>query len=318
MTGPTPDGEAPRPAAARHPAAPEADPGRIVGIATQDYAAEIGTRGAALRSLRFRSRHLVVPTTPDLSVLTYSGRVLAPWPNRLRDGAYTWEGTEYRVPVTEAGTGTALHGLLSWREFEVAAVSTPGVFLSALVDHPGYPTTLEVSVGYLLNENGLNVGVTATNTGSRSAPYGASAHPYLSCDGAPIGQCTLTVPAHTVVVADQRMLPTGTAPVSGELDLRLPAPFGDRRIDHAFTGLPEGRWAARLAHPAGGLDVVLSSAHRWVQVYSGEEAGRAGIAVEPMTCPPDAFTSGEDLIVLEPGQQHTFGYRIAAEVRVEP
>jgi len=51
----------------------------------------------------------------------------------------------------------------------------------------------------------------------------------------------------------------------------------------------------------------------WCQVYSGEEIGRAGVAVEPMTCPPDAFNSGEDVIVLEPGDSHVFEFRIRGE-----
>lgn len=308
-------------AAARHPVGPVTDPGHTVRIGTLSYWAEIGTRGAALRTLQFGTRDLVVPTGPELSVLSYSGRVLAPWPNRLRDGAYTWDGTGFRVPINEAATNTALHGLLAWTEFEVGPVSTPGVVLSAALDHPGYPTTLDVSVSFLLGDRGLDVGVTATNTGTRSAPYGAAFHPYLTCGGAPIERCTLTVPARTVAVADERMLPTGTAPVAGDLDLRVPSPFGDRRIDHAFTDLPGGRWEARLEDPVGGLAVVLSSSERWVQVYSGEEACRAGIAVEPMTCPADAFTSGEEVAVVEPGASFTYGFTIGADdarkVRVE-
>ena len=43
----------------------------------------------------------------------------------------------------------------------------------------------------------------------------------------------------------------------------------------------------------------------WVQVYSGEQVSRRGVAIEPMTCPPDAFNSHTDLVALEPGQTHS-------------
>ncbi|HWU31187.1 MAG TPA: galactose mutarotase, partial [Microbacterium sp.] len=54
----------------------------------------------------------------------------------------------------------------------------------------------------------------------------------------------------------------------------------------------------------------------WVQVHTADlpdpAASRRGLAVEPMTCPPDAFNSGTDLIVLEPGAAHTAGWSIRA------
>lgn len=290
---------------------PDADPGTVLTIVTGRYVARIGTRGAALLSLTRDGADLVVPTTPDLSVKSFSGRVLAPWPNRLRDGAYTWEGREYRVPINEAGTSTALHGLVAFTDFEVGPIATSGVVLRTVLAHPGYPTRLDFTVSYLLNdETGLAVEVAATNTGTRGAPYGASHHPFLTCGGAPIEECALTLPAERVVTADERMLPTGTAAAEGELDLRGGERLGERRIDHAFTGLP-ALWEARLE--GGGIAVVLTGAERWAQVYTGEEIGRAGVAVEPMTCPPDAFTTGEGVAVLQPGETRSLSSSIRGE-----
>lgn len=291
---------------------PHPDPGTIVTLVNRRYLAKIGTRGAALRQLVWGAEDLVVPSTPELSLQAFSGRILAPWPNRLRSGEYTWNGVDYRVPVTEAATGTALHGLLCWMDFEIEAVSTPGVVLRAVLDHPGYPTTLEFRVTYVLHEDrGLSAAVTATNTGDVTAPYGVAAHPYLTCGGGLVDECTLTVPAARVLTTDERKLPLAVGDVTGDEDLRTAAPFGPRRIDSAYTGLPD-EWEVRLAR-AGGPAVVIAGSSPWVQVYSGEEVGRAGVAVEPMTCPPDAFNSGDGLIVLEPGQAHTLRFEIRRE-----
>jgi aldose 1-epimerase len=66
-----------------------------------------------------------------------------------------------------------------------------------------------------------------------------------------------------------------------------------------------------VAYPHTGRLVTLwadASAYQWLQVFTGDSLPLAsrrtsGIAVEPMTCPPDAFSSGDDLLVLEPGQE---------------
>lgn len=295
----------------REPTPPNPDPGAVYHLAAGDYTAEVGSRGAALRSLRWRGRDLVVPQTPELSLLAYSGRVLAPWPNRLRDGTYTWAREHYHVPINELATRTALHGLVCWTDFPTAQQPSPHELnLRTTIHDPGYPTDLELRVSYQLRPEGLTVSITATNAGTQSAPYGVSIHPYLTCDGLPADECTLTLPADRVLTVDDRLLPVRIGAVSGELDLRTPAELGSRQLDHAFTTLPE-RWHARLA--GGGLAVVLESDARWAQVYSGEEIGRVGVAVEPMTCPPDAFNTGVDLIELEPGEQHLFTFTIHGE-----
>jgi aldose 1-epimerase len=55
-----------------------------------------------------------------------------------------------------------------------------------------------------------------------------------------------------------------------------------------------------------------------VQVHTGDRPEpadhRRGLAVEPMTCPPDAFTSGVDLVHLGPGESHEASWSIAAIV----
>lgn len=277
------------------------------------YTAEIGLFGATLRALRHEGRDLVVPTTPDLSRLSYSGRTLLPWPNRLADGAYTWDGTDYRVAVNEDSTNTALHGLVYEALFSVVEQDEDAVTLGCVVDDPGYPTRLEATVRYELSDDGLAVAITATNVGESSAPYGVSTHPYLTCDGRPVDECTLEVPAARVLRVNERLLPVEIVDVDEQMDLRDENRLlGERSFDHAFTGLPDGPWQVTMRHPEVPFDVVMGAAEPWVQVYSGEEIGRIGAAIEPMTCPPDAFNSGDGVIVLQPGASHTLEFTIAA------
>ena len=83
-----------------------------------------------------------------------------------------------------------------------------------------------------------------------------------------------------------------------------------RTIDNAFTGL-NGEWSVSLTDPDSGARSTLTSDTPWMQLFTGEAVGRTALAVEPMTCPPDAFRTGQDLIVLKPGDSHTTTFRVS-------
>jgi aldose 1-epimerase len=129
----------------------------------------------------------------------------------------------------------------------------------------------------------------------------------------------LTVPAETRLRTDSRMLPTGRATVAGtEFDFREPRLIGPTQLDTAYTDLlrdPDGLLRVRLEAPDGRRLVLWTDrACPWLVLFSADPLPsadrRRGIAVEPMTCPPDAFRSGEDLIVLQPGQTATMSWGI--------
>jgi aldose 1-epimerase len=105
--------------------------------------------------------------------------------------------------------------------------------------------------------------------------------------------------------------PIGLAPVAGsQYDFQQAHKLGDLDIDNAFTGLPP-TWEVRLTDPETGNAARLTSDTKWMQLYTAGALGRAGLAVEPMTCPPDAFISGDDLVVLKPGDDHATSFTIS-------
>jgi aldose 1-epimerase len=235
--------------------------------------------GAALRSWRVGGRELLDTFALAEAGDGYRGKVLAPWPNRLREGRYTFDGVEHRTPVTEPETASALHGLVLWVNWRPTRRETDRVRMSyVLHPQPGYPFTLGLEVEYALVADGLAVTLRATNLGTGRAPFGAGFHPYLTL-GEPIDGCELELPA------DGGFRPLGTQ----ALDACFAA--GERDAD----GL------ARVRLSGDGRDVTLwmDEGFRYVQVYTA--ATRRGIALEPMTCAPDAFNSGEGLEVIEPG-----------------
>ncbi|MET9913259.1 aldose 1-epimerase family protein [Streptomyces sp. NPDC006476] len=249
------------------------------------------------------------------------GQILVPWPNRIGDGRYSWHGEDLQLPLNEPTAGNAIHGLLRWVAWRVVeATDSRAVLEVTLWPQPGYPFHLAVRAAYILGETGLEVAVTARNLDVRAAPYGFGQHPYVTVGTAVVDEAMLTVPARTWLRTDERGLPVAAEAVAGTVyDLRAQKVVGDLRLDTPFGDLDrdaDGRAVVRLAHPSGefGTDVWLGEGADYVQLYTGDtlpsEERRRAVAIEPMTCPPDAFRSGTGLISLGPGERHTVRWGI--------
>jgi aldose 1-epimerase len=276
-------------------------------IESDGYVAVVTQSGAALRSLEHDGRRLVDGF--DESEMAYGGRgqLLMPWPNRIRDGRYSWDGKEQQLALTEPKRHNASHGLVRWAGFTVASHEADRVVLTyRLPAQTGYPWTLDVTVAYAVGPDGLTVTQSATNLGGSAAPYASGAHPYLLADGS--GSCdgwTLTMPADTrLLTDDERLLPTGREDVTGTgFDFRGGRRIGDTVVNHAFTGLAPDAGVRLTDADGDGVELWVDEHHRWLQVYTADDTStpRRSVAVEPMTAPPDAFNTGEDLVTLEPG-----------------
>jgi aldose 1-epimerase len=278
--------------------------GTLTLLQAGDYRATIGSVGAGLLSLTHRGRDLIQPLDPGELTQGYQGKVLVPWPNRVTGGRYVVEGTELQLAVNEVETGAALHGLACFQHWAATEVGADRVVLDLdLPPVPGYPYDVHCRAEYRLHpQDGLSLLISGRNDGSDPAPFGASAHPYLSCQGRAVDECIVRVPAAAYLDTDEQLAPAGVREVTGTAwDLRAGERLGDRVVDNAFTGLPEGSWTVELSHPEA-VGVQLSGDTRWVQVYTGDRLGRRGVAVEPMTCPPDAFNSDLAAVLLAPGK----------------
>jgi len=298
--------------------------GRQLRIVGHGYEAMVASVGASLRTLTFEGRDLVVPFAADEVRPGYRGATLAPWPNRIVDGRYRFDGVEHQLPLTEPARGQALHGLLVWSEFSDRLVLDDRVVLAAVIEpQAGYPFRIEVEVEYLLDAEGLHQTITAHNIGADAAPWGTGPHPYLVAGPGRVDAWTLRLPASAVLtVTPDRLSPIGVEPVAQhpQWDFRAARRIDDVFIDHAFTDLAraDGIAEVRLTTDAGsGVAMSWDERCPWVQVHTADNPGldgihRIGLAVEPMTCPPDAFTSGVDLVVLEPGAVHAAAWRIRA------
>jgi aldose 1-epimerase len=248
----------------------------------------------------------------DQRITSGRGQVLIPWPNRIEDGSYEFEERSHQLSLTEPERLNAIHGLVRWTPWSAARRESSAVVMEhVLYPKPGYPFALALSIEYALSDDGLSVRTTATNAGPDPAPYGAGAHPYVTVGTETVDSVMLRAPGGTVLQADERGVPTGRAAVEGtEHDFRRPRRLGGTRLDHCFTDLErdgDGRARVELRSPDGGagLTVWLDEAYGYLQLFTGDplpDVNRRSLAVEPMTCPPNAFRSGEGRAVLAPGE----------------
>jgi aldose 1-epimerase len=249
------------------------------------------------------------------------GQLLVPWPNRIEDGRYDFDGRTHQLALTEPTAANAIHGLVRWTAWSVAEHEPERVLLEhVLRPQPGYPFTLELSIEYALTEAGLRVTTTATNAGPDACPYGAGAHPYLTAGTETVDGSVLQAPARTVLHSNERGIPTGRSPVDGtEYDFREPRPIGGTRLDHCFTDLERGadgvaRVELRDPSTDSGAALWLDQTYGYLMLFTGDplpDVARRSLAVEPMTCPPNAFRSGEAVIRLEPGDSFTSAWGLA-------
>jgi aldose 1-epimerase len=289
--------------------------GRQVELRFEEQRAVVVEVGGGLREYTVAGSPVLDGYAEDQRARSGRGQILAPWPNRLKDGSYEWESQTHQLALSQAASCNAIHGLVRFVNWTVSQRSQSGVTMAYLL-HPqdGYPFTLALEVAYTLDERGLSVQTRATNLGEQACPYGVGAHPYLTVGASSIDECILQAPAAGWMPADERGIPTGeiAATAGSELDFRAGRRIGAARLDTCLCDLrheADGYARVRLQAPGGERAVTLwmDQSYRFLMLFTGDtlpepERRRRSIAVEPMTCAPNAFRSGLGLHTLQPGQ----------------
>jgi aldose 1-epimerase len=264
--------------------------------------------GGGLRAYRVAGQEIIDGYAEDEVAPAAAGQILAPWPNRIRDGRYPFAGQTHQLALSEPASHNAIHGLVRWMPWSATAVGDSSITLECVLPaQVGYPWTLALGITWSIGPDGLRATHTATNLADEPAPFGLGVHPYLMVPGA-VDDVLLCVPGRSRLLTDGRGLPIGAAKVAGgDFDYTEPRRIGPARLDTAFGELPAGGSRVVLSTVDGDWSVTVwaDAAFHWWQVYTGDTLPaprtRRSVAVEPMTCPPDAFHSGRDVVTIEPG-----------------
>src|SRR4051812_11172368 len=159
--------------------------------------------GAGLRSYSVDGRELLDGYGVDQMCTGARGQTFIPWPNRIADGRYEFDGATHQLPLTEPESHNAIHGLTRWSEWHLTGGNGHSITLqTTLHASPGFPFPLRCQIRYRLHSGGLSVETRSTNIGTTPCPYATGAHPYISLGTSRIDELTVQVPARSY-------LPTG-------------------------------------------------------------------------------------------------------------
>ncbi|WP_297552257.1 aldose epimerase [uncultured Corynebacterium sp.] len=281
-----------------------------VALAHGDYVAEIGLFGGALKALTYRGAPLVESYEGKPPLM--AGVVLAPWPNRTEDGWFEWQGTAHQLGITEPERNNAIHGFaVDW--WHVKERSDNRVALAFDIEpRQGWPWAIQLEATYTLDEQGLYHQLTARTTEPGEVPFAYGLHLYLSPQGAGAEEAVLSVDVGKRYQLNARNLPTGKTE-----QVRIAnQPIAEVDWDDCFHG--EGPLTAVYSAGGKGVRLEMGEGLNWVQMFTPADFPRAGgpgkaLAVEPMSAPPNALRSGEDLVRLSAQNPQRFTLRLAAE-----
>lgn len=302
--------------------------GRQYEIEFGEQRAVITEIGAAIRAYQDERGAIIDGTGPDEPISAGRGQVLMPWPNRIRDGRYELNGVKQQLPITEVGKMNSSHGFLRWVNWtSIESERTASSVTMAYEAHaqPGYPFAFDARVTYSLSDAGLQVQMQATNTAPEPAPFGMGSHPYFTTGTDTIDSNTLQCPADNYLTADEQAAPIDEVPVDEATDYRKERPLDGESINACYSKLSrdsDGKARTYLrpgaASDAGadGIEVWMDETFDYVMLYTADdvpqpERCRKSVAIEPMSCAPNAFNNGWGLRMLEPGETFTGFWGVA-------
>ncbi len=276
----------------------------------------------------------LIDEPPDLETLAqrptaFGNPILFPFPNRIRNGKWEFEGKTYQFDK-EPESPTTIHGLLLNRPYQVdkhEANENGATLVCSLnsQDFPDvscqYPFPFKIEITYTLKDSVLTMAVSIKNTGKGNMPMGFGIHPYFSTNltgTADASKAVITVPANKYWELDDVLVPTGIQKdVTGTLDLRNGQPFEKLKLDHVFTGvqLVDGVSRCIIENRDTGHGMVMESDAQFRELVVYTPPGRDAICFEPYTCPTDAINLEvkgipAGVIVLSPDETFSATIRI--------
>ncbi len=297
---------------------------RLINKETGEYASIIPEFGANVNEIVLQKKgkkHSILDGDKTQEELTrcelFKGAKLTPWPNRIRDGRYVFQGKEHQLPTNFPQEGHAIHGLVYNRPFNLVTANGLKNAAKAKLEHsydgsiPGYPFKFKITILYILSDDGFTCKTSIKNNGEQSMPVGDGWHPYFRL-GKTVDDLMLKIPAKFQLVTDERMIPNNARTFRAFRELTR---IGDTNFDTGFIMLD---YVPRVELYDPKQDVTinawqetgsrLETGYKYVQIFI--PPSRKSIAIEPMTCPANGFNSKQGIIILEPGEEFKGQYGV--------
>lgn len=264
--------------------------------------------------------------------------ILFPFPNRIRDGRFTWDGKSYQLPLIDPARKNAIHGFAChhpWRVVDQGA-DDQGAWLTgefqtsrdAPEDLQLWPADNRIRVTYRLQSNMLRVEAVVDNPDQKPLPFGLGYHPYFALP-ATEEETSIQVPAQQYWELEET-LPTGRKkPVHAGIDLRQPRQIKDLYVDDVLTDLqldaPQANglcYYSCVHSPRDNATLKMFATPVFRDMVVFIPPHRGAVCLEPYTCVTDAINlqqQGVDagLRILKPGEEWSAVVELAIEQQPE-
>jgi len=242
----------------------------------------------------------------------YNGVILAPFPNRLKNGAYSFSNHRYQLEVNQPQEGHSLHGFLYDKSFSIRSIDSDESKITLHLgydytgDNQAYPFQFMLDLLYIWDGEKLDIITEVENKGTSEMPFGLGWHPYFTFPVS-VNELIWTMPSSYIYEVDENKIPTLEKSEFYEfIDGKL---IDEDHYDDGFEFTSEkSTESLKLLDTKNQTEIEFNFAlgdknkadggYRFLQVYTPLDRKR--IAIEPMTCLADAFNNGKGLNILKP------------------
>ena len=261
--------------------------------------------GASLQELKLKRQTIIEDLHPLTYNNTYASSILFPFANRIKDGAYSFDGNSFKFEINEEGNNNALHGLVYNKTFEIIEQETTEDYASIKllyieeIESPGFPYTYSIQVEYTLKGDALDINVLVTNTDTKTFPFTIGWHPYFSCSD--LFNSTLNFDSNKQIIFDERCITKGSVDMNNESGFEIK----NKQLDDCFI-LNSGK--TQFNTPDYSLAINASSKENFLQIYTPPRANT--IAIEPTTGISDSFNNKIGLQTLKPKETYNVTWNV--------
>ncbi len=295
---------------------------QLLNTDTGEFCCIVPSWGAVMRELSLVANGQLYSlidcpnTHQDLTADThYLSAILFPFPSRIPNGRFRFEGKTYQLPINEPARGNAIHGFVHPNAFEVVAqeVAPDAASLTLVHDYnghiEGYPFPFQLFITYRLSAGCLSLTYKIHNTGQQNMPCAFGWHPYFKLGDGTADDFEIEIPSSTIVSFDEAMIPTGRAAFeqNGRFSLK------EKVLDNAFI-IDTERHETNLFYPLKKIQLTVFQdieKLKYLVIYTPPH--RKTIAIEPLSSNVNALNTGEGLMVIAPNQttSGTMGIRLS-------
>lgn len=257
--------------------------------------------GASLQILKLNEKIIIEDLHPLTYNNTYASSILFPFVNRIKDGAYTFEGKTFKFEINEIDRNNAIHGLVYNKTFRVIDENISEDFASVKLlyteenESKGFPYTYTFQIEYILKNDGLDINVEVTNTDTKTLPFNIGWHPYFYSSS--LFNSSLKFDCNKKTTFNERCITDNV--VDNNVDSNNGFKIENKMLDDCYF-LNSGK--TLFTTPDYKLEINANSKENFLQIYMPPRPNT--VAIEPTTGVSDSFNNKIGLQTLGPNETY--------------